>query len=224
LRNNHSAKRYKATQGRSLAAINPAARSSPPGKVAQLRKQRSKAGGQHAGYMFRFKTAPVATALLALTLSAVAGCSSSGSSASTTAAGSTATGPVPSGLPATKSVDGFTLSVTSSPTRGTTGHTTVIVRAVLTGTVKPATLALCVLVWASADAGWPASEQRVTVKGPGTYPMPHPFSPDSPGSWAPSVTFVPNQSGASRFSVSGLPPVAGSPSPFPQLVTVAAAA
>lgn len=179
---------------------------------------------QYAGQMFRLKTAPVAAVLLALTIPAVAGCSSSGSSTSTTAKGSTTTAPIPSGLPATGSVDGFTLSVTLSPARGTTGHTTIIVRAVLTGTVKPATLVFSVSSRASADAGRPATEQRVMVKGPGTFSMPRPFSPASPGNWASSVTFVPGQSGASRLSVSGLPPVAGVPSPFPQLVTVVSAA
>ena len=179
---------------------------------------------QYDGRMFRPKTAHVAAALLALTLPAVASCSTSGSSTTTTAVGSTTTAPVPSGLPATGSVDGFTLSVTSSPARGTTGHTTIIVRAVLTGTVNPATLVFAVSSRASADAGRPAIEQRVTVKGPGTFSMPHPFSPASPGSWASSVTFIPNQSGASRLNVSGLPPVAGAPSPFPQLVTVVTSA
>jgi hypothetical protein len=127
-------------------------------------------------------------------------------------------------LPATGSVDGFTLSVTSSPARGTTGHTTIIVRAVLTGTVKPATLVFSISDRASADAGRPVTEQRVTVKAPGTYLLPHSFSPASPGRWASSVTFVPNQPDASKLSVSGLPPVAGAPSPFPQLVTVVTAA
>ena len=179
---------------------------------------------QYDGRMFRPKTAHVAAALFALTLPVVAGCSSSGSSTTTTAKASTTTAPVPSGLPATGSVDGYTLSVTSSPARGTTGHTTIIVRAVLTGTVKPATLVFAISSRASADAGPPAIKQRVTVKGPGTYSMPHPFSPASPGNWASSVTFVPDQAGASRLSVSGLPPVAGAPSPFPQLITVVAVA
>ncbi|HEY5109562.1 MAG TPA: hypothetical protein VII96_08120 [Acidimicrobiales bacterium] len=175
--------------------------------------------------MLRHRTAPFAAALLALALPVVAGCSSSGSSASTTttAKGSTTTTGAPSGLPATGSVDGFTLSVTSSPAHGTAGHTTIIVRAVLTGAVKPATLVFQVSARAAADVGRPATEQRVTVTGPGTYPMPHPYSPSSPGAWASSVTFVPKQAGASKLSVSGLPPVAGAPSPFPQLITVVTA-
>lgn len=175
--------------------------------------------------MLRLRSTPVAVALLALSLPVVAGCSSSGSTASTTTQGSTpVTSAVPSGLPATGSVDGFTLSVTSSPARGIAGHTTIVVRAVLSGTVKPGSLVFQVSKRAAADEGQPSTNQRVAVTGPGSYTMPHSFSPSSAGAWASSVTFTPNQAGASKLNVSGLPPVAGAPSPFPQLITVVSAA
>jgi len=174
--------------------------------------------------MPRLRSTHLAVALLAVALPAVTGCSSSGSSASTTTSTKTTATAAPSGLPATGSVDGYTLSVTSSPARGTAGHTTIVVRAVLSGTVKPGTLEFQVSKRAAANEGQPATSQRVTVSGPGTYAMPHPFSPSSSGSWASSVTFTPNQAGASKLNVSGLPPVAGAPSPFPQLITLVAAA
>ena len=177
--------------------------------------------------MLRLRSTSLAAALLALALPVVAGCSSSGSSASTTTStkgSTTATTAAPSGLPATGSVDGFTLSVTSSPARGTAGHTTIVVRAVLSGAVKSGSLVFQVSKRAAADVGQPATNQRVTVKGPSTYAMPHPFSPSSAGAWASSVTFTPNRAGASKLNVSGLPPVAGAPAPFPQLITVVTAA
>ena len=172
--------------------------------------------------MRRSPKVSVAAVLAALALPVLAGCSSSGpsSATSTTKAGSSATtSTAPSGLPATGSVDGFTLSVTSSPATGTAGHTVIHITAVLKGTVKPATLEFQVSDRAAADAGRPATDQRMTVSAPGTYHLPHPFSPATAGSWASVVTFIPQQAGASRLSVSGLPPVAGALSPFPQLVT-----
>ena len=176
--------------------------------------------------MFRLRSTHLAVALLAVALPAVTGCSSSGSSASTTTSTKTSTTATtaPSGLPATGSVDGFTLSVTSSPARGTAGHTTIVVRAVLSGTVKPGSLVFQVSKRAAANEGQPATNQRVTITGPGTYSMPRSFSPSSAGSWASSVTFTPNQAGASKLNVSGLPPVAGAPTPFPQLITLVTAA
>ena len=174
--------------------------------------------------MFRLRSTHVAVALLAVALPVVTGCSSSGSSTSTTTSTKTTASSAPSGLPATGSVDGFTLSVTSSPAHGIAGHTTIVVRAVLSGTVKPGSLVFQVSKRAAADVGQPTTSQRVTVSGPGTYAMPHPFSPSSAGAWASSVAFTPNQAGASKLNVSGLPPVAGAPAPFPQLVTLVTAA
>jgi len=174
--------------------------------------------------MHRSRTAPLtAAALLALALPLAAGCSSSGSSATTTtttkaAAGGTTTTTVPS-LPATGSVDGYTMAVTSSPASGTLGHTTIRVTAVLTGDVKPAVLTFQVSDQPSAQTGKPATSQRLTVHGAGTYRMPTGFTPDAAGSWAATVIFTPAAAGTSKLTVSGLPPTAGSTAPFPQLVT-----
>jgi len=170
---------------------------------------------------------PGAAALLALALPILAGCSSSGTGAPTStvrtpSSTTPTTAPAttdPSLLPATGSVDGYTLSVTSSPTSGTVGHTTIRVTAVLKGSVTPAHLDFQVSDGTSATSGTPATDQRVAVSGPGTYPLPTPFSPPSVGAWAVTVTFVPDHAGTSRLRVSGLPPVAGQPAPFPQLVT-----
>ena len=174
--------------------------------------------------MHRSRTVPLtAAALLALALPLAAGCSSSGSSATTTtratAAGGTTTTTTPA-LPATGSVDGFTMAVTTSPASGTLGHTTIRVTAVLTGAVKPATLTFEVSDQPSAQTGRPATSQKVTVHGAGTYRMPTGFAPTAAGSWASTVTFTPQAAGTSRLTVSGLPPTAGSSAPFPQLVTV----
>ena len=175
--------------------------------------------------MFRLRSTHLAAALLAAALPVITGCSSSGSSSSTTTSTKAPTTTIaPSGLPATGSVDGFTLSVTSSPAHGVAGHTTIEVRAVLSGTVTPGSLVFQVSKRAAADVGQPSTNQRVTVRGPGTFVMPRSFTPPSAGTWASSVTFTPNQAGASKLDVSGLPPVAGAPSPFPQLVTLVTAA
>jgi hypothetical protein len=175
--------------------------------------------------MHRSRKVPVSAALVALILPVVAGCSSSGSDATTTttAAGATTTTTGQPSLPATGSVDGVTLSVTSSPASGTVGHTVIRITAVLKGTVAPATLDFQVSNRAAATTGSPESDQRITVSGPGTYHLPHPYSPTSAGAWASTVTYIPKQAGASRLSVSGLPPVAGEPAPFPQLVTTVTA-
>ena len=177
--------------------------------------------------MRRSRKLPFCAALVALILPAVAGCSSSGSDATTTtaaAAGATTTTTGKPSLPATGSVDGVTLSATSSPTSGTVGHTVIRITAVLKGTVAPATLDFQVSNRAAATTGSPESDQRITVNGPGTYVIPHPYSPQTGGAWASTVTYIPKQAGASRLSVSGLPPVAGEPAPFPQLVTTVASA
>lgn len=174
--------------------------------------------------MHRSRTAPLtAVALLALVLPLAAGCSSSGSSATTTttkAAGGGSTTTTTPALPATGSVDGYTMAVTSSPASGTLGHTVIRVTAVLTGTVKPATLTFQVSDQPAATTGKPATTQHVVVHGAGTYRMPVGFTPTAAGSWAATVTFTPQASGTSKLSVSGLPPTVGSQPPFPQLVTV----
>jgi hypothetical protein len=174
---------------------------------------------------------PVTALIVALALPVIAGCSSAGSGSTTTsttgttkAGSSSTTSSAPTALPASGSVDGFTLSVTSSPANGTVGHTVIRITAVLKGTVTPSSLVFEVSDRAAADAGRPATDQQLTVSGPGTYRLPHPFSPTSAGTWASTVTIIPKQSGASQLSVSGLPPVPGEPSPFPQLVTNVTAA
>ena len=182
--------------------------------------------------MHRPRELRVAVGLAVFALPVAAGCSSAGTATTTTKAPpttaaasstTTTTGAAPAGLPATGSVDGFTLSVTTSPITGTVGHTTIVITAKLTGAVKPATLDFQVSDRAAADVGVPATNQRITVSRPGTYTIPRSFSPTGTGNWASSVTYVPKKAGASQLSVSGLPPVAGSPSPFPQLVTVVTA-
>ena len=108
--------------------------------------------------------------------------------------------------------------MTSSPTSGTVGHTTIRVTAVLKGAVRAAHLEFQVSDAASpARAGLPPTSAG--GDGPGTYPLPTPFAPPSAGSWAVTVTYVPDHAGTSRLSVSGLPPAPGQAAPFPQLVT-----
>jgi hypothetical protein len=172
------------------------------------------------------RTAPVAAAaLLALLVPVVAGCSSSGSSSTTTRApattqpSTTSTTFGPGDLPATGSVDGYTMAVHSSPKSGTVGQTTITVVAVLTGKVVAATLHFQVSDSASAATGKPATDQQVQVTGPGTFTIPKAFSPPTTGSWATTVVYLPKSATTSKLTVSGLPPVAGASAPFPQLVT-----
>jgi len=165
-------------------------------------------------------------ALASLVLIGLAGCSSSASDATTTTTDrSTTTSTTGSTFhpPATGSVDGVTLSVTSSPLTGTAGHTTVTVTAVLTGRVVPSHLTFQVSDAPAQGHGKPATSQRVTVSGPGTYRMPSPFRARHAGTWAVTVTYSPSSAGLSELSVSGLPSTVGSPPPFPQLVTVVTA-
>lgn len=172
--------------------------------------------------MRRTWTITCAVALAAVAPMVIAGCSSAapGATATTRAPGSTTTTMAPTGLPASGSVDGVTLSVTLTPATGKVGHTTIVIRAVLKGTIKPATLEFQVSDHAAADVGRPATDQHISVSGPGTYAIPHPFAPRSAGTWASSVIFLPKQAGASKLTISGLPPVTGVPSPFPQLLTI----
>ncbi|MGA2835522.1 MAG: hypothetical protein ABSF84_02885 [Acidimicrobiales bacterium] len=182
--------------------------------------------------MPRPRNIPVVAAVLVLSTVVLAGCSNSGtgsttttgSSTRTTVAGSTtSTAPGLANLPATGSVDGLTLSVTSSPRTGTVGQTTIKVTAVLRGLVKSAHLDFQVSDAPSATQGKPATNQVVTVSGPGTYSMPKSYSPTVAGNWAATVTYTPSSPKDSKLSVSGMPPVAGSSAPFPQLVTVVSA-
>ena len=123
-----------------------------------------------------------AAALIALVVPLAAGCSSSPATTTTTttqptaSTGGSTTTTVPA-LPATGSVDGVTLAVISSPATGTIGHTTIHVTAVLTGTVKGATLGFQVSDQPSAETGRPATSQHVVVQGPGTFRMPVGFKP-----------------------------------------------
>lgn len=176
------------------------------------------------------RTASVsAAALLALAVPTLSGCSgSSGSTTTTTAAHTTTTAGSPSSttadqLPATGSVDGYTLSVTVSPRAGNVGHTTITVTAVLKGNVRPGHLRFQVSDAPAAGTGKPATSQSVSVGGTGTYSLPSPYTPAKAGSWATTVTYAPDQANVSKLSVSGTPPVAGEDPPFPQLVTLVSA-
>jgi hypothetical protein len=157
---------------------------------------------------------------VALAVPVLAGCSSSTATPSTTPPTTATTATAPGSLPATGSVDGLTLAVTSSPATGTVGHTAIQVTAVLKGAVNAGSLRFQVSDSPAGDQGKPASTQTVEVSKPGTYTMPRPYSPSRAGSWAVTVTYSPQDKQKSILSVSGQPPVAGQPAPFPQLVTV----
>jgi len=149
-------------------------------------------------------------------MATLAGCSSSSSPATTAPTTTSAV----LGLPATGSVDGVILSVTSSPRTGKVGATTITATAELKGTVSDATLRFAISSASSADKGKAASVQTVNVSGPGRFTLPKPYKPSSAGHWSVTVTYTPKAAGKSSLSVSGEPPVAGSQPPFPQLVTV----
>jgi hypothetical protein len=171
--------------------------------------------------MHRSRTALLATSALLATGLAAAGCSSSSSSPTTTTPKvTTTTAPDPQHLPATGSVDGVTLSVTTSPQTGKVGSTTIHVTAQLTGSVTPSHLVFEVSDAPSAESGAAATTQRITVSHAGTYHLPTAFTPSKAGNWAVTVTYAPNNAKDSKLSVSGLPPKVGLPAPFPQLVTV----
>jgi hypothetical protein len=160
-----------------------------------------------------------------MALATAAGCSSSSSASSTTTTPSstTTTVPNPLDLPATGSVDGVTLSVTSSPLTGVAGSTTMKVRAALTGAVTSAHLTFQISSASAADTGQAATSQQISVSHPGTFELPTAFRPPKAGNWAVTVSYAPTSSKDSKLSVSGLPPKAGLPAPFPQLVTVVTA-
>jgi len=169
------------------------------------------------------RNVPIIAVVALVSLPVISGCSSSDSSSTTTKPSSSSTAASTADLPATGSVNGFTLAVTSSPRTGTVGHTSITIKAVLKGDVKEATLEFSVSGSSSAAKGKPATTQSVKVSGAGTFKMPKAFSPTKAGNWASTVTYKPTASGSSTLSVSGLPPVEGSSAPFPQLVTVVTA-
>ena len=114
------------------------------------------------------KASFAAATLLALAFPLLTGCSSSRSSATTTTRASVPAGSTPTtsgvpSLPATGSVDGFTMAVTSSPTTGEIGHAVIHATAVLTGNVKPGTLDFQVSDQPSAESGKPATSQKVPI-------------------------------------------------------------
>ena len=123
-------------------------------------------------------------------------------------------------LPATASVNGAILEVTSTPRTGKAGKTSIEVNAVLKGTVAAGTLRFDVTDQPTSATGKPVSTQSVPVAGPGRVRMPKAVPATSAGRWAVTVTFDPDAEGASTFSVSGVPPVADAAPPFPQLVTL----
>lgn len=157
-------------------------------------------------------------AALAAAATVVAGCSTS-SNPSTSTNGSPTTSPFVD-MPATGSVNGMILTVTRSPQKGSVGKTAISIKAELKGDVKAAKLTFSVSNNPSASKGKPATSQQVYITGPGSYMMPKPFIPRKAGNWASTVTYAPTSSVHSTLSVSGLPQVVGSTSPFPQLVTV----
>jgi hypothetical protein len=169
------------------------------------------------------RTLPLVTAaLLSAALVTAAGCSSSSSTSTTTTApkSTTTTVPNPADLPATGSVDGVTLSVTSSPLTGVVGKTTMHVNAQLSGSVTAAHLLFQISDAPSAESGKAATSQQISVSHPGTFSLPTAFQPSKAGNWAITVTYAPTSAEKSKLSVSGLPPKVGLPAPFPQLVTV----
>jgi hypothetical protein len=173
--------------------------------------------------MHSSRTLPLVTsALLSAALVTAAGCSSSSSTPTTTTVPkpTTTTAPNPLDLPATGSVDGMTLSVTSSPLTGVAGKTTMHVTARLSGAVVASHLVFEISDAPSAESGKAATIQRISVSHPGTYTLPTAFRPSKAGNWAVTVTYAPTSAKKSKLSVSGLPPKVGLSAPFPQLVTV----
>ena len=178
---------------------------------------------RYADPMHSPRTLPLVTSvLLAAALVTAAGCSSSSTSSTTTTAPkpTTTTVPNPLDLPATGSVDGVTLSVTSSPLTGVAGSTTMHVKAQLTGVVTAAHLVFQISDAPSAESGRAATTQQITVSHPGSFDLPTAFTPPKAGNWAITVTYAPTSVKDSKLSVSGLPPKVGLSAPFPQLVTV----
>ena len=163
----------------------------------------------------------MSSALLSAALVTAAGCSSSSSTSTTTTPKvTTTTAPNSTDLPATGSVDGVTLSVTSSPLTGVVGKTAMHVEAQLTGSVTASHLVFQISDAPSAESGKAAISQQISVSHPGTFPLPTAFHPSKAGNWAITVTYAPTSAKKSKLSVSGLPPKVGLPAPFPQLVTV----
>jgi len=124
-------------------------------------------------------------------------------------------------LPATASVNGAVLEVTSTPREGKVGKTAIKASAVLKGSVQPGTLRFDVSDQPDATTGKPVfSSQSVKVPSAGQFSMPDAVKATRAGRWSVTVTFTPDAQGNSTFSVSGLPPIPETAPPFPQLVTV----
>jgi len=152
----------------------------------------------------------------------ISGCSSSskdkGDSPGTT---STTLSTAFNKLPATASVNGAVLEVTSTPRSGKVGKTFIKASASLKGSVQPGTLRFDVSDEPDATTGEPVfASQSVKVSSADRYPMPNPVKATRAGRWSVTVTFTPDAQGSSTFSVSGLPPIPETAPPFPQLVTV----
>jgi len=171
-----------------------------------------------------FRT-PALVATSALTLVLLAGCSSSSSSSTTSTtstSNSSKTYPVdtvPNVLPATGSVNGVTVAVVSTPAKGNVGLT-MNVTATINGTVHPSTLDFQITDAAYFGKGKPATNQSLTVNGPGVYKMPKGFKPPSAGTWSVTVNYQPTDKKYSSLSISGLPQTEGGKPPFPQLQTI----
>jgi len=202
----------------------------PGGPVGETRTGQGGPGtavdGRYAAPMHSPRTTTLAaSALVTVGLLATAGCSGSSSTPTTTTTPkvTTTTAPNPLDLPATGSVDGVTLTVTSSPLTGVAGSTTMHVKAQLSGTVTAAHLVFEISSAASAESGRAATTQTLSVAHPGSFDLPTAFRPPKAGNWAVTVTYAPTSAKDSKLSVSGLPPRVGLPAPFPQLVTVVTA-
>jgi len=174
-------------------------------------------GRRYADPMHATRTLPLVTsALLSVALVSAAGCSSSSSTSTTTTApkSTTTTAPNPLDLPATGSVDGVTLSVTSSPLTGVAGKTTMHVNAQLTGSVT-----------SSHSSSRSPTHLRGIRQGrhhPADLrlprrdlPLPTAFHPSKAGNWAVTVTYAPTSAKKSKLSVSGMPPRWVCPRPSP---------
>ena len=123
-------------------------------------------------------------------------------------------------LPATGSVGGVILEVTSSPRAGKAGSAQITSKATLKGTVGPGALKFALTTTPADGSKKPVDVQSVSVASAGTFSLPKAYSPSTPGHWAVTVTYDPKDSAQPSLSVSGQPPLKGAKPPFPQLVTM----
>ena len=147
-----------------------------------------------------------------------AACGSSSSTPSTTTSHSSGTSVLD--LPATGSVGGVILEVTSSPRTGKAGSAKITSKATLKGTVGPGSLKFALTTTPADGSKKPVDVQSVSVASAGTFSLPKAYSPATPGNWAVTVTYDPKDSAQPSLSVSGQPPLKGAKPPFPQLVTL----